>query len=92
MREPADYEGRLIQPGETPETIIKIWEIDPHPTRPGICLWERSWQAMLEYVSGNLEGMCERDEVDEPDGLKVTFRVIEVSLGDYLEATTDTDE
>ena len=84
-----DYQGRPIPKNEKPTKTINVWEIDPHPTRPGICLWERSYQEMLAYLGSNLETLCERDEVFEPGGLKVTICVIEVSLQDYLEATTN---
>jgi hypothetical protein len=89
MDEPTDYQGCTIPPGETPETIIKIWEIDPHPLRRNMCLWERSYQKMLAYVGSNLEHLCERDEVDEPDGLTITVRVIWMSKREYEEAVTD---
>ena len=83
-----DWHGRQIPDGETPETIIKWWEVDPHPTRPGYVLHERSWQAMLRFVGMSLDCLLEQDDVEE-NGCTLKFRVVEGTLHQYLEEMWD---
>ena len=83
-----DWHGLPVPEDETPETRIKWWEVDPHPTQPGYVLRERSWQKMLEFVGGSLDQLLERDGVEE-DGCSIKFRVVEGTIEQYEEDMED---
>lgn len=82
-----DYHGRPVSENESPDTIIKVWEISPHPdSREYDCCVIRSWQHMLDYVSNHLDDVLDRLEPeDEKAGISIRFRVIEMTRGDYDE-------
>lgn len=85
-----DWRGLLVPEGETPETRIKWWEVDPHPTQRGYVLRERSWQRMLEFVGNSLDLLLEQDDVEE-NGCAIRFRVIEGTIAQYEEGMEEED-
>lgn len=81
-----DYEGRPVPEDEDPGTIIKVWEVDPHPqTSKCDVMVERSWQNMLEIVRNSLDSMLERFLDDGDEEIKMTFRIVSMRKEDYLE-------
>lgn len=77
-----DWRGLPVPEGETPETRIKWWEVDPHPTRAGYILRERSWHDMLSFVGASLDQLLEQDGV-ESEGCTISFRVVEGTVEQY---------
>jgi hypothetical protein len=87
-----DWQGRPVPPNEADETAIKVWQVSPHPIlRDGFAYVERSWRKMLDLVTNNLDVMLERESVAE-DGLTLTFKVVEMTLGDYREIVEGSDD
>jgi predicted DNA-binding transcriptional regulator AlpA len=82
-REHTDWQGNPVPDGETLETRIKWWEVDPHPTEPGLVLRERSWQKMLTAIGGNWDLLLE-DDLVEKYGLVIKFRVVEGTVEEYV--------
>lgn len=85
-----DYEGRPVPPGETDDTRILVWEVAPHPggLDTNAVLVVRSWQQMLACVRYNLDGFLERPDAADlrsPGGVALTFRLIEMTRGEYAE-------
>lgn len=81
-----DYQGRPVPEDEDVDTIIKVWEVDPHPNSlDHDTMVERSWQDMLEIVRSNLETMLERFIDDGDEEVKVTFRLVSMPKRNYLE-------
>lgn len=86
MSDTTDWQGRLVPPDEPDDKVIKVWQVTPHPGGKHLgdsAVW-RSWHDMRLYVKGNLEELLERDEV-MGDGLTLTFKVVEMTVGDYRE-------
>ena len=82
-----DWQGRSVPDNETPETVIRVWEITPHPTsRQYGSLVIRSWQEMLRYMNEQLDIYLESFEVDEiSEGVSLKFRVVEMTNAEYDE-------
>lgn len=81
-----DFEGRPVPADEDLDTIIKVWEVDPHPQAGDHdVMVERSWEDMLEIVRSNLEEMLERFTDDGDEEFKVAFRIVSMPKRNYLE-------
>jgi hypothetical protein len=87
MTRKTDHNGEPIPSGETDETRILVWEVTPHPTNPDYdCMVVRSYQDMCDYVGDNIDIMLEQiDDRDLREGVALTFRLRDMSLGDYRE-------
>lgn len=86
-----DATGQPVPEGETPDTLIDVWEIDPHLQSDDYdVLWERSWQRMLELMRDNFDTFLERIEDDElRQGVTIKVRLVKMRLADYLESVEE---
>lgn len=81
-----DHNGRPIPAGETPDTKIFWWEVDPHPDHQYTTLAVRSWQQMLDYMRYGVETVLDAKDEDElREGVTFTYRLVQGTLGQYQE-------
>jgi hypothetical protein len=84
-----DWRGEPVPENELPETRIKWWEVDPHPTHPGYVLVERSWQRMTDFVGSSLDLWLEIPEESQlAEGVTMRFRVVEGTAEQYEEESS----
>ena len=89
MSKTTDWEGQPIPEGEKPSDTVLVWEIEPHPNRKYDLYVERSWQEMLNYLTGQgLEELLERfvrDHTKEElltEEVVIRIRVRKWAIGD----------
>lgn len=85
-----DWMGEEVPADEDDQKVITVWEVNPHPQRPGLVLWERSWQKMCAFVAGSLDNWLESIEpADLATGVAMTFKTILMTVAEYREAVAD---
>lgn len=79
-----DWQGRPVPADESPETVIKVWEITPHLSDKYDGLMVRGWQEMLDQLRVIAEHRLEDAEDDDlSEGLTFTVRLTETTRGQY---------
>lgn len=87
-----DATGRPVPEDESPDTLIDVWEIDPHLQQNGDydVLWERSWQKMLALVRDNFDTFLERyEDAELRQGVNVRISLVTMRRSDYDEAVAE---
>jgi hypothetical protein len=83
-----DYKGSEVPKDEKEGTMIKVWEVSPHPGYIGDYDYyiERSWQNMLEYMKENFNFFLDQyDEEDLKEGVNLNIKLVDMTLGEYLD-------
>ena len=84
------WRGRPVLDNETPETVIKWWEVSPHPTDPGRVLVVRSWQKLLQTVGVNIDTFLESSTKYElARGVSLEFKLVRGTLERYRELSDE---
>ena len=87
-----DWEGRDVPVDESPDAIIRVWNIDPHPNPDYSCLVVRGWQDTLEAIKSTAEYLLESDETptaSEPLSIKIwSSRMTRKAYDELLLSTT----
>ena len=78
---------------ETPDTVIKWWQVSPHPTDPGRVLVVRSWQKLLQSVGVNIDTFLESSAEDQlAGGVSMEFKLVHGTLRTYKELSDECNE
>ena len=80
----------MLESVETPDTVIKWWQVSPHPTYPGRVLVVRSWQKLLQTVGVHLDTFLESSTEDElSGGVSLEFKLVQGTLERYRELSDE---
>lgn len=85
------YTNGPIPTDETPETVIRVWEVGVSSGEYDFYLI-RGWGDMLEFVSNHMEKMLEDCDLDTDllkQGATVTVKLREMTKEEYNEAQPD---
>ncbi len=92
MKEQKDWQGRDVPADETDDTIISVWEIEPHTSDAYTSGLVRGYQDACEFAKNVLEGIMD-DTDNEEDfrgiGLTVKISLREMTLREYKELSCD---
>lgn len=79
-----DWTNRTAPADETPETVIRVWEVTVTEGEYDYYLI-RGWQDMLDFVRSHMESMLENIDEDEKlhESASITVRLKELSKADY---------
>ena len=87
------WRGRPVLDNETPDTVIKWWQVSPHPTDPGRVLVVRSWQKLLQSVGVNIDTFLESSAEDQlAGGVSMEFKLVHGTLRTYKELSDECNE
>jgi len=83
MTKPLDHQGKPISDGETDDTEIIVWEIEPSLYSGYVSLIVRDYHKAVTLVHGTVTMMM--DDEDEEMPLVVTIKHRKITLGEYNE-------
>lgn len=79
------WDGTPAPDGETADTMIKVWQMMPHPTCGAFDnLVVRDWGDFLNIAQDGIEHMLDvAEKSDLSEGVTFKIKLIEMTLGDY---------
>jgi hypothetical protein len=82
-----DADGRPVPDGETGDTVITVWVIEPHPSSDYDEIWVRDYHAAYRAAAGVVESRM--DSIGEDEVIAIKIRRKRTTLREYAEAMED---
>lgn len=78
-----DHTNRPVPVDESPEAVIKVWEVAIKPAGAYDSYAVRGWQAMLDFVRNELERTLENLEGEDEEKVSITVQLTEMTREEY---------
>ncbi len=89
-----DWQGQDVPADETDDTVITVWEIEPHTSGAYTHGVIRGYQEAVAFAKSVLEGLMDEPDSEEElreEGLAVTMRLREMRLSEYQEMVQEAE-
>lgn len=84
-----DHTNRPVSDEESPDAVIKVWQITPHFSDDYDAFLVRGWQAMLDALREIAEHRLENmggDDDELKEGLTFKVQLVEMTRQEYHES------